>query len=84
MKPQSDLGWTPDTPQLERASQHSIGQYLLYKGLDNEDGTLSWSWLRNAVEEREKKLREIQAMEAELEARVEARVAQLRLENAEL
>ena len=57
---------------------------MLYKALDNEDGTLSWSWLRNAVEEREKKLREIQAMEAELEARVEARVAQLRLENAEL
>jgi len=61
-----------------------MGQYMLYKALDNEDGTLSWSWLRNAVEEREKKLREIQAMEAELEARVEARVAQLRLENAEL
>ena len=57
---------------------------MLYKGLDNEDGTLAWSWLRNAVEEREKKLRDLQAMEAELEARVAARVAQLRLENAEL
>ena len=49
---------------------------MLYKALDNEDGTLSWSWARDLLEKRIETCKENDAREAEVEARVEALVQQ--------